>query len=341
MTTVLLSRTAAGPLFTEVQRWVEHGLQAGGSPLESLMYPLSALVPRERRLLTPLESVEADNVAEIVIDGVAIPPDDVKNFSAANCHFSGDIDGANASFNAQIDGLLAATPRLGVHSKLHTHPFSEGAFLSSGDLYHGVDAPKARFWRQRRGLGTAILHVVYPDGQPGPSAEPWRLTDEGALGVGARGQRILWRIHSWASVDQQGQREMRDLGDARIVQVRHPSVKAARRTPYWRKGRGARWCDSQKEKLRAAGYGVSRNLLGRGWRRYLIDTAERQLLVALPADYPELAPRVLEVRRAWCDDFAPLSLPASWRPSFAKDALVSLVRYFGGPKIRADQQPGA
>ncbi|PID38307.1 MAG: hypothetical protein CSA65_00775 [Proteobacteria bacterium] len=333
---VLLSRPAARQIFDEVQRWVERGLAEGGSALESLMYPLAAMVPRERHLLTPVELVGADHIQELVIDGAAIPPDEIKAFSAANCHFAGDIAGANVAFNARIDELLAASPRLSVSSKLHAHPFDGGCFLSSGDLFHGVTAPKARAWRQGRGLDTAILHVVYPDGVPGRDRGRWRIVDEGAIGRDANGKHLRWRVHSWASRDTgAADAQLHDLGDARVVPTSHDSVRAARRKTYWQRRRGARWCDGQKRALREAGYRVSRNLLGRGWRRYLVDTRAGQLLIALPPDFPALPPRVLLVRRAWCNDFEPLELPRAWRgDTLSRASLLALVDAYGAPTPR-------
>jgi hypothetical protein len=331
VTKVLVSKTAAKTIFDEVQRWVEHGLTEGGSALESLLYPLSAMVPHDKRIMTPLELVANSDIAELVIDDAAIPPDEIKAFSPGNCHFSGDIEHANQVFNQQIDALIARAPRMGVHSKLHTHPFEGGAFLSGGDMHHGVLAAKAVAWRQRQGLQTAILHVVHPDGPPRKAKGKWRIDKQGALAMGEDGSRVHWRIRSWLSfVDQRGggALEMRDVGDADIVSTRHDSVRAVRRKTYYQTRRGARWCDAQKAALRAAGFSVSRNLMGRGWRRYLISTEVDQLLIGLPPDFPQLSPRVLRVRRAWCNDFEPLELPVAWKTPSYSLSLVALTRHY-------------
>lgn len=320
---VLLSPQAARAIFAEVRRWVERGLQSTGVPLESMLYPLAAMVPRsEREPVTPLELVGAEGIAELVIDAAAIPPDAVKEFSPHNCHFSaGDIDRANHAFNAAIDEMLQVRPRLAVLSKLHTHPFPGGAFLSGGDLYHGVTSPKALTWRQRRGLDTALLHVVYPDRDPVITRRPWRLHRWGARGGG-----VSWRIHSWASTTD-GQ--LHALGDAEVIPSRHASVAATRRLPYWAARSGASWCDRQKASLRSAGYRVSRNLLGRGWRRYLVELADgRQVVVGLPPDLPRLAPRALLVVNAARNQFEPLPLPVDLTPpSLPRLSLLQLVRH--------------
>jgi hypothetical protein len=330
-TRVLVSRKAASALFAEVQRWVEHGLEAQGAPLESLLYPLSAMVPAfEAGAACPLELVPLSQIGELVIDEVAIPPDAVKAYSPHNCHFSAqDMARANQEFNVAIDAVLDRRPRLGVLSKLHTHPFPAGAFLSRGDLYHGVTSPQASHWRYRRGLATALLHVVYPDNEPrSGNNHSWKVSGKGAEGAGT-----LWRIRSWGSDGG----EMIDLGDAEIVSNRHSSVEAARRKPYWATGRGAKWCDAQKSALREHGFRVSRNLLGRGWRRYIVWLAGgRQLVVALPPDLPAVSPRVLEVLSAIDDRFALLPLPRAptWgarTSSLAGMSLVDLVRHYGRP----------
>ncbi len=215
---------------------------------------------------------------------------------------------ANASFNDRIDAQLQLHPRLGVHSKLHSHPFSADPFLSSGDMHHGVNSAKARRWRERRGLGTALLHVVYPDGEPAPDERPWRLGAEGAVSGGRDGQpKVYWRVRTWGSLPGG---EMRDLGDARVVPQRNPLVRSARKPPYWTTRRGRRWCDAQKAALRQAGYPlVSRNMLGRGWRRYIVGDGRRAILLALPPDLPRMAPRVLEIIDAAADNFQLLPLP--------------------------------
>jgi len=318
---VIVSREAATAIFDEVRRWVEHGLQSAGVPLESMLYPLAAMVPATTETTaTPLELAELHGIDELVIDGVAIPPDAVKSFSPHNCHFSAvDIERANLDFNLAIDRLIRARPRLSVLSKLHAHPFENGAFLSAGDLHHGVTSAKAVSWRQRRGLATALLHVVYPDRDPEVTDRPWRLCDGGA-----RAGRVTWRIHSWGSTSDGG---MEDLGDAEVVSNRHPSVAAARRRPYWATRGGGRWCDAQKTALRAAGHRVSRNLLGRGWRRYLVDDRlGRQIVLALPPDLPRLAPRILHVVNAMTNDFRPLPLPFPLPRRLSGLALLELVR---------------
>lgn len=327
---ILVSRRAAGLIFAEVQRWVEEGLRTAGAPLESMVYPLSALIParQPQNIKCPLEPVELADLQALVVDAVAIPPDSVKQFSPTNCHFSPDDPAeANRHFNLAIDLALDERPRLAVNSKLHSHPFSASPFLSGGDLYHGVSSPTAVAWRQRRGLATAILHVVYPDRDPVISERPWRLTREGAV-CGRGRERVTWRIHTWGST---ATGSMEDLGDARVVPDRHRWVRASRRLPYWRKKWGARWCDRQKASLREAGYRVSRNLLGRGWRRYLVEAGSRGLLIALPPDLPAAPARVLEIHDAATNRFEQLSLPSSAAvTSLTSLSLLDLIRHYTG-----------
>jgi hypothetical protein len=208
-----------------------------------------------------------------------------------------------------------------VLSKLHTHPFVGGDFLSAGDLYHGVTSTKAIAWRERRGLATALLHVVYPNDQPLVAGLPWKVEAAGARARGAD-REVAWRIRTWGT---DGQGSVVDLGDAEIVPDRHTVVRAARRAPYWATRRGGRWCDAQKQALREAGYGVSRNLLGRGWRRYLVGSHGRHLLLALPPDFPACAPRVLDIEDATVNAFRALPLP-QWAEAARSLRDVSLPR---------------
>lgn len=328
MPQILVSWAAARQIFAEIQRWVEVGLQQSGSALESLVYPLSALVPAGI-IKCPVELVRLDELRALVLDGVAIPPDSVKAFSPANCHFAPDDPAAaNQRFNDAIDALLERRPRLAVNSKLHSHPFSASPFLSGGDIFHGVHSPQARRWRGRRGLATALLHVVYPDGEPRVAASPWRLTAAGAV-CAAGGQRVTWRIRSWGSLPGGA---MEDLGDAALVPARHPLVRACRRLPYWLRRHGAAWCTRQKAALRALpGLRVSRNLLGRGWRRYLLHAGGQHLLLALPPDLPVAPPRVLRIHDAVADQFEVLDLPRRFDTrSLTSLSLPELARHYLG-----------
>ena len=318
---------AAGLIFAEVKRWVDEGLRSTGAPLESLIYPLSALIPA-RQIKCPLEPVVLEDLRAVVLDAAAIPPDSVKEFSPTNCHFSpADPTEANRAFNLTIDRQLRVRPRLAVNSKLHSHPFSASPFLSGGDLYHGVSSPGAAAWRERRGLATAILHVVYPDRDPVISDRPWRLVSDGAVCRDGK-RRVTWRIHSWGSTPSGA---MEDLGDARVVPDRHRWVRASRRLPYWLKKYGGAWCDRQKAALREAGFRVSRNLLGRGWRRYLVESEGRNLLLALPPDLPAAPARVLQIHDAAANQFEMLPLPPSGQTTTLSGlSLVELVRHFTG-----------
>ena len=326
---ILIARDAARQIFAEVQRWVERGLRRDGAPLECMAYPLSALIP-SHGTRCPLELLSLDQLGGLVISDVAIPPDGIKAFSPANCHF--DLqgqDGANASFNAEIDTLIARRPRLAVNSKLHSHPFSASPFLSGGDLLHGVTSPRAQRWRERRGLDTALLYLVYPDGESAQDRRPWCLTQDGAIGRGIAGPEVRWRLRSWGSLPQG---EMVDLGDAKVVAVRHPHVRAARRAPYWKTRRGGSWCQAQKAALRGAGLDrVRRNLLGRGWRQYLLEHGGRHIVIALPPDLPLSPPRVLEVIDASNNLFEVLPLPGRFQgSSLGKLSLVALARHYLG-----------
>ena len=323
---ILVARDAARQIFAEVQRWVEQGLRRHGAPLECIVYPLSALLPR-RGTRCPLELLTLDQLKGMVISDVAIPPDRIKAFSPANCHF--DLSGealVNTHFNAEIDAMVVRRPRLAVNSKLHSHPFSASPFLSGGDLHHGVTSAKARNWRWRRGLDTALLHLAYPDGEPTLDRRPWRLRGDHAVG-GARGAEVRWSLRTWGSTPGG---EMVDLGDARMVPASHPNVRAARRAPYWQTRGGEAWCDGQKAALRQAGFDmVSRNLLGRGWRRYLVGQGGRHLVIALPPDLPAVPPRVLEVVDAANNQFEVLPLPGKYKGAgLGGLSMVELARHY-------------
>lgn len=282
---IYISRYAAERIFQEVFYWVNDGILKSGTARESLVYPLSCIFSKDGKLLrSPLETAGISDIGALAIDDVAVPPEDVKVFSSHNCHFNA-TEQDNREFNKSIDVILQKRPRLEVLSKMHSHPFSYGGFLSEGDIYYGHQARTASQWRSSRGLAISVLQVVYPDSTP-QYHRYWDLNNQGAYGITGSGKEIQWRIKSWAFCGSY----QWELGDAEIVANKHPYIKSCRRQPYWTKSWGAKWCDNQKERLRASPLvqRVARASLTRGWRRYAIETASGVFVIALPPDLPKV-----------------------------------------------------
>jgi hypothetical protein len=323
LTPVLISRTALATILGEVERFATRGLFDHGAPYEAIAYPLAAMLPRGE-LVSPLELTGEQHIGALVIVDAMLPPESAKAFSPMNCHFEAsgpeDLGMLNDAFNREIDARLAQSPRLGVLSKLHSHPFSGGDFLSGGDLAKNVFAPGAIVWRERRGLRTALMHVVNPSRSP-------------SLGIDGRLNDCGWRLSTWALDDQE---RMVRWADATVVDDDHPAMQAARRPPYYQTEGGRTWCDGQKQALREAGFNPSRNVLPRGWRRYLITSGGRELCIALPPDSPRRPPRVLEVHDITTNRFEPLPLPRRFEKLQTLDEL-SLVELAGhyAPRRRA------
>lgn len=323
---VLISKHAAEKLFSEVRRWVNLGLQHQGHAFESLMYPLASMIPRQEKIRSPLDTILLTDIQMMLIDEIAIPPDNIKAFSAANCHFEGDLAQANRDFNRSIDDIFLKRPRLELFSKLHTHPFVDGDFLSDGDIYHGINAAKAQAWRNQKGLASTILHIVYPNKTPRMSHSNWSLRHDGAYD---KKNKTLWKIATWAST----QHGIIRLEDAAIINNRHHALQASRRKTYWQTPQGAAFCDQEKAALRAAGYRVSRNLLPRGWRRYIIELKQGDILVALPPDFPFIAPKIYKIISAWKNEFEELALPYRFGERRYEDLyLLNLVKHYGEPR---------
>jgi hypothetical protein len=330
--TVFVSETAKRKILAEVERWAREGLSREGTPYEAIAYPLSALMPRGQRLpaLSPLETLSVRDFGALVIADAAIPPDEVKNFTAYNCHFQApDLDLFQRLFNAQIDEIVRQHPALGVFSKLHSHPFSGGDFLSGGDLAKNVYHPNAVLWRERLGLEEAILHVVYPrrsvreivgtGAASGPrtefsqethleeqEAKRYNRATEQGVSVHAS-DKGPWGLATFAV---HGSGQMVRLPGPVYVPDDDPRVLAARAQPYWMTPRGKAWDDKQKAALAEAGFKPSRGLLGRGWRRYIVSPGgERDLVFCLPPDFPKRLPRVLAIVDAARNLFQKMPLP--------------------------------
>lgn len=361
--TVFVTETAWRKILSEIERWAREGLARSGIPFEAIAYPLSALLPKDPRAPTPtpLEPLSVEALGALVVVDAAIPPDEVKSFTAYNCHFEApDLALFQRVFNHQIDEVVRRFPGLGVYSKLHSHPFPGGDFLSGGDLQQNVFHPKAIAWRERLGLEEAILHVVYPR-RPvheivgvAPGAGPRdefsretlveeeearryrRETDRGAvLHASDTGP---WGLATFAVT---GAGQLRRLPGPVFVPDEHPRAQAARALPYWMTRAGKRWDDHQKAALAAAGFAPSRGLLGRGWRRYIVSPGGGyDVVLCLPPDFPKRQARVLRIVDIMRNQFAPLPLPRSLARArhFAEVDLVRAVRELA-PARRARAAP--
>jgi len=318
-----MARSAAERILTEVRRWAAAGLERVGEPFEAIAYPLSALIMRRPRsgAPTPLETTTLADVKVVVVADAILPPDEVKAFGSHNCHFEGeDLGAANAAFNDAIASRIADAPRLEVHTKLHSHPFQGAAWLSGMDVEVNVIAPGAVRWRQRLGLEFALLQIAYP------LEPPARMM---------RGEEVRWRIASFACSPDG---TVQALGDVKIVADTQRYVRFALARAYWQSDTGKAWDREQKQRLRDAGWGVSRGWLRRGWRRFLVELPGEDLIcICVPPVPAEARIRVLRVVDAARNLFEPLSLPrgVAWARSLRGVDLVALAqRYQRGRRRR-------
>jgi hypothetical protein len=331
--TVYIAETAKQKILAEVERWAREGLSREGIPYEAIAYPLSALLGKGKRFAapSPLEDLSIKELGSVVMVDAAIPPDEVKSFSAYNCHFqSPNIELVQQSFNQQVTDFIKERPALQVVSKLHSHPFEGGDFLSSGDLSVNVYHPGAVRWRVSLGMQEALLHVVYPRrsvrdivqtktgslAQSDFSHETRREEQEASrrgrsadLGISLHpSDRGPWGIATFA-VESTGR--MQRLPGPVYVPDDHEVVRLANELPYWSTPRGKIWDDKQKEALKKHGFQPSRGFLGRGWRRFIASMAGfgPDIVFCVPPDFPHRQLRVLSIVDASRNIFQRLPLP--------------------------------
>jgi hypothetical protein len=327
--TVYIAETAKQKIFAEVERWAKEGLAREGVPYEAIVYPLSALLGKGKRgsLPTPLEDVLVSDIGSIVVVDAAIPPDTAKNFSAYNCHFQA-LDADVVSFDDQLSKMIEARPRLAVFSKLHSHPFQNGDFLSSGDLMKNVYHPSAIKWRTRLGMQEALLHVVYPripvrdivQTKSGTFAQSefsqeTRLEEQEAArrkqttaSTSHASDRGPWGIATFAV---EGTGKMVRLPGPVYIANDHPLIQEACEMPYWSTPRGKAWDDKQKTALAKHGFKPSRGWLRHGWRRYLLslEGLGNDVVFCVPPDFPKRQLKALSVIDATRNIFERLPLP--------------------------------
>lgn len=353
--TVYVSQTAKQKILAEVERWAREGLMREGVPYEAIAYPLSALIGRGERLSmpSPLETLSVSALSAIVLVDAAIPPDDVKSFSAYNCHFQApDLDLFQRMFNAQIAESVNKHPRLSVFSKLHSHPFEGGDFLSSGDLAKNVFHPGAVRWRQRLGMAEMLLHVVYPrrpvreivkvTGNSHWETTDFSLETKSEAQEARRRNRVAdagvmlhpsdqgpWGLATFAV---SGSGQMVRLPGPVFVPDNSPLVSLALSSPYWRTPRGVAWDNKQKEALRQAGFNPSRGFLGSAWRRFIVSPGGPfDVVFCIPPDFPQRPLRVLRIIDASRNLFKVLPVPRRIREAkrLSEIDLVRLARYYG------------
>lgn len=335
--TVYIAETAKRKILGEVERWAREGLSREGIPYEAIAYPLSAMLGRGKRssIPSPLEDLLVSDIGSIVLVDAAIPPDTAKSFSAYNCHFQA-LDSEVVSFDQEIEAMIQTRPRLGVFSKLHSHPFEGGDFLSSGDLSKNVYHLGAVRWRERLGMQEALLHVVYPrrsvrdivqtkSGSLSQSefSQETRVEAQEAsrrgrstdLGVSLhRSDQGPWGIATFAV---QGSGQMVRLPGPIYIGDDHALVKEACEAPYWSTPKGKAWDDKQKAALLKHGFRPSRGWQRHGWRRYIVsmEGLGNDLVFCVPPDFPKRQLRVLSIVDASRNLFQRLPLPKKTQAS--------------------------
>ncbi|MBM4319334.1 MAG: hypothetical protein FJ125_05070 [Deltaproteobacteria bacterium] len=276
-------------------------------PHETALYPLAALVPDAA--CSPLEGLRWEAAADLVLFRVLLPASEAADFGPTHARFHGGLAGRAADeLQARAAELVTRHPRLSFLTKLHSHPHPGGDFLSAGDVALNVCRPSARSWWEARGLDEALLLVLYRRAPGRAQATPWPwATSSGMPAPTDRPEdehehELRWAVAAFV-VSWEG--EVHRLPDAEVLGEGDERLARALAPPYWATAEGAAWCDRTKAALRRAGYQVSRNLLGRGWRRYLLqrDGLSPRVL-CLPPDLPAAPARLLEIIDARANRFA-------------------------------------
>lgn len=221
-------------------------------PNEFLLIPICGLILREDK--SPLRQLTLSDVATVVIVDYIHPPYQLNTPSHTSI-IPEKREESGRLVTEELNKMREKWPRLGHFVKFHAHPFSNGRFLSGGDISHNLVGEKLAIWQADKGMEFVPMQVIWPIGAT------WNITTF---------LYIAQELHT-----TQPPRIM-DKENSRFSQVYDPA--------FWQNNN---WLDEQKMVLKERWEGTTTRQLGRGWMQVYVPTEKFGYLLCLPPDFPE------------------------------------------------------
>lgn len=251
----------------EVTRWFHIGEKEKGKPFEAVGFPLSHLILKEDVHKSPAETVSFEDVEAVVITHVAIPPDEIKNYSPYRANFKKrgkNVEKFNQLFSKRrIDPVIHKYPLLMVCSRIHSHPFGKLTVNSKGDLETCMrDEVNAR----RNGLLFSLSFIM-------------------TVKKSSNG-KMSWEIFGYVVKDGQ-----QDPVSIKLIADDDSLARTARRQPYYKKSQGIIWERRVESHLTENVDCFEKKRLSRGWTSIWAKVAKQELILVVPPFFPHDNPR--------------------------------------------------
>ncbi|MFH1211129.1 MAG: hypothetical protein V1645_04415 [archaeon] len=256
---VYFSKSAFKKISYEVSRWYYIGMEAENKPFESVGFPLSFIALDCDKC--PADVISLQDISYLVITHVAIPDDEIKNYSPANANFRKkgvDLEKASEDFiRYKVNPIISRYPLLEIASRLHSHPFTHHARHSAGDM---CTIMKDEINIRQKAYNVSFSFIMTP-----LSSDPLR-----------------WKI-SCFSVDVWGDEEEHDVI---IVRGDHPAVVSAFGQPYYKGGWGKFWEEEFERYSSKVFVKWSKQRRSRGWTSYWLMKPGEEIILFIPPFFP-------------------------------------------------------
>lgn len=265
MITIYMSKSALKKMTREASRWYRIGIEKTKSPFESVAYPLSAVNLKPGHEKNPAELIKLQDIESIVITHIAIPYDEIKNYSSHKANFQklGAVETkryAELFHRKRVFPLIRKYPNLEIVSRIHTHPFSNKAFCSKGDMREYRED-----WIYSRQKG-------------------WNVSFSLIMTVRKKTvKRLYWNTDAFA-VDIKGLQKKVKLV---LIPDSDKRILAAKRAPFYNLNAGKQWIELLANCISEICGGCKLKKINRAWLVLSFSFTDKKLLVFLPPLFPD------------------------------------------------------